>query len=212
MSHDATAAAATPAFLSGTGWHDVRMEGSLTARLLIAAPQLIDPNFAESVVLICRHDSEGALGLVLNRPTALPAKESLPGWAAAVADPDVVFLGGPVQIEMGVGLARLSKGEPPRPESDGWTPVEDRLGLIDLSLDPEREVESLESLRIFAGYSGWSEGQLEAEISSGSWFVAHAEPDDLFTQDPTALRRKVLRRQRSLLVLFADYPADPTLN
>jgi putative transcriptional regulator len=188
------------------------MEGSLTGKLLVAAPQLVDPNFAGTVVLVCRHDPGGALGLILNRPTRLPVSDPLPGWRAALAEPEVVFLGGPVQTEMAVGLAQLRSREPLRPDSESWTPVERGLGLIDLSLDPDDEVASLESLRVFAGYSGWSEGQLEYEVSEGSWFVMVAEPADAFTADPAGLRRRALRRQRSLLTLFADYPVDPTLN
>lgn len=184
----------------------------LTGRLLVAGPRLIDPNFLRSVVLVCRHDEDGALGLVLNRPTTVTVAEALPGWMEPLAPPNVVFLGGPVQPEMAVGLGRLLAAHLGRPESGEWTPIDDRLGLVNLAAAPAEEVGTLSRLRVFAGYAGWSAGQLDFEVSSSDWFVVPAEEDDPFTAAPGGLWRRVLHRQRGPVALFADFPADPSLN
>lgn len=184
----------------------------LNGRLLVAGPRLIDPNFRRGVVLVCRHDEDGALGLVLNQPTSVAVGEALPGWLEPLAPPNVVFLGGPVQPEMAVGLGRLQAEHAGRGESEEWTPVNDRLGLVNLSVPPADEVGTLDRLRVFAGYAGWSAGQLDFEVSSGDWFVVAADEDDAFTAAPGGLWRRVLHRQTGPIALFADFPIDPSLN
>lgn len=188
------------------------MAASLTGRLLVAGPRLVDPNFVRTVVFVCRHDDAGALGLVLNRPTAIPVGEALPGWEEALAPPNVVFLGGPVQPDMAVALALLSPERAGRGDSETWTPVDDRLGLLNLDTSPAEEVAALERLRVFAGYAGWAAGQLDFEVSSGDWWVLPAEQDDPFTAAPGGLWRRVLHRQAGPVALFADFPPDPSLN
>ena len=81
------------------------------------------------------------------------------------------------------------------------------LALVDLSLSPD-ELSDARPLRVFTGYAGWSPGQLESEVEEG--FVITTEVDDALTADPLGLRRRVLRRQRTRVSIFADYPADPT--
>jgi len=188
------------------------MAVSLAGRLLVAGPRLVDPNFARTVVLICRHDDEGALGLVLNRPSSLAVAEALPGWVEALAPPNVVFLGGPVQPEMAVALALLVPERDGRPDSEEWTPVDGRLGLLNLSASPALEVGGLERLRVYAGYAGWSAGQLDFEVASGDWWVLATEGDDPFSAAPGGLWSRVLRRQPGALALFANFPPDPSLN
>lgn len=188
------------------------MGASLSGRLLVAAPRLIDPNFARSVVLVCRHDDDGALGLVLNRPTSVTVGEALPGWVEPLAPPNVVFLGGPVHPEMAVGLGRLLPERSGRADSEEWTPVNERLGLVNLGAPPAAEVGALEQLRVFAGYAGWSAGQLDFEVTSTDWFVVDAQEEDPFTAAPGGLWRRVLHRQRGPVALFADFPPDPSLN
>lgn len=181
---------------------------TLTGRLLVAAPHLLDPNFVRTVVLICRHDEDGALGLVLNRPTDIPVGEHLPGWTEALAPPEVVFVGGPVQPEMAVGLARRSPGSLPA----GWTEVGGDIGLVDLGETPGDAVGHLDVLRVFAGYAGWSAGQLDFEAASEDWFVVDTADDDLFSGEAAGLWRGVLRRQPGQLALYADFPLDPSGN
>ena len=176
---------------------------SLVGQLLIASPMLADANFADGVVLICVHDPEGAVGVVLNRPTELAVAEHLPDWGDAAVPPAVVFLGGPVQIEVAIGIATLASGV------TEWTAVVGDTGVIDLGSVSSGLVGRA---RIFAGYAGWGEGQLDAEVTRGDWIVVPADPDDPFDADPTGLRRRVLSRQTDATRFYADYPDDPGLN
>jgi putative transcriptional regulator len=185
---------------------------SLTGQLLVAGPRLVDPNFVQTVVFLCRHDAEGALGVVLNRPTGIAVADALPGWEEPLAAPHVVFLGGPVQPDMALGLGLLAPEWAGRADTDEWTPIDDRLGLVNLSADPAVEAGRLEQLRVFAGYAGWAAGQLDFEVASGDWWVLPADGSDAFTAAPGILRRRVLRRQAGPVSLFADFPPDPSLN
>jgi putative transcriptional regulator len=180
---------------------------SLKGRLLVATPVLSDGIFDRSVVLLLEHDDEGALGLVLNQPSETAVAEPLPGWAPLAATPTVVFVGGPVRPEAAVCLARV-KGE----DIAGWTPLVAGLGSLDLSGDPGDVAPGVEELRVFAGYSGWSSGQLEAEIEAKAWFVVDTLYGDALTAAPETLWGDVLRRQRGSLALYAAFPPDPSQN
>ncbi len=181
----------------------------LTGHLLVAGPALIDPNFSRTVVLVCHHDEHGALGIVLNRPSDMAVGEVLPGWVERLSDPPVVFLGGPVQNEVAIGLGRLLEGAPvPEPFED----IGGGVGLVDLGGSPGEAAGTYEALRVYSGYAGWSEGQLELELATGDWMVTPAVPSDPFTADPERLRRSVLRRAGGPLAWYADYPVDPGLN
>lgn len=183
------------------------MAESLAGKLLVATPDLDDPNFFRTVVFIVEHDDvEGALGLVLNRPTDAPVAEHLPAWRDAAADPPVVFVGGPVTPEVAVGVV-ADPGHPP----ETWAAAFGTIGLADLSGSPD-DLGGVERCRVFAGYSGWVPGQIEMELALDSWFVVDAEPGDVFSADPAALWRTVLRRQPSRLSWFANFPIDPRLN
>jgi putative transcriptional regulator len=183
---------------------------SMTGQLLVATPTLKDPNFDRTVVLLVAHEPGGALGVVLNRATEVPVSDVLGNWGDLAGDPAVLFEGGPVQPESAICLART------RPEVKkritGFHQVAGALGTVDLSADPDRLRDSVAGIRVFAGYSGWSPGQLEEEISSGSWFVFDALPGDAFANRPDDLWSMVLRRQGGLLAAVAHYPSDPALN
>ncbi|MFC0082718.1 YqgE/AlgH family protein [Aciditerrimonas ferrireducens] len=174
-------------------------------RLLVAAPQLEDPNFHRTVVLVVEHDEEGSFGLVLNRPTAVPVGDLLEGWATAAegAPPAVVFQGGPVSPEVVIGLGRPSLG-------GRFVPVLGAVGIVDLHEVPPPG--SAVAARIFSGYAGWGPGQLDRELAQGAWFVVPGRPEDLLGGDPEGLWRAVLRRQPGELRLLAAYPADPAAN
>jgi putative transcriptional regulator len=183
--------------------------GPLTGRLLVATPSLEDPNFDRTVVLVLQHDdTDGAMGIVLNRPSGLPLEEELGDWGALAAPPDEVFIGGPVQPEVAIALGWLDsdQGVP-----DGVQVVMDRLGVVDLRRSPD-EVPGLLAVRVFAGYAGWAAGQLEAEIAAGSWFTLEADPWDPATSDPDTLWHDVFRRQSDRLRMLATFPEDPSLN
>jgi putative transcriptional regulator len=183
-------------------------------RLLVATPLLGDPNFRRSVVLIVEHEvEEGTLGIVLNRPTTVGVDQVLEQWTELTTDPSVVFKGGPVAPNSALALAMV----PGKDEPLGWraldgAPALARLGLLDLDAPPRLLAQAIVSLRVYAGYAGWSPGQLEAEIDEGAWYVIAAEPGDVFAADPEKLWRQVLRRQDGDLAFLATYPDDPGLN
>ena len=181
---------------------------SWTGRLLVAAPTMRDPNFDRSVVLVLEHSDEGALGVVLNRPTETDLFATLPRWEPLAADPTVVFVGGPVSPAAAICLAR----SPVATETDGWKPLFDGLGTVDLNLDPEELDAPLEKVRVFAGYAGWSAGQLESEVEAGAWFIVDALPGDALSTRPQNLWPAVLRRQGGTLALVANFPDDPAMN
>ena len=177
--------------------------------LLVATPALLDPNFADSVVLLLDVDENGALGVVLNRPSAVPVADVLADWGDVVAEPEVLFLGGPVSTEGALAVALL------RAEDDvpvGFREVEGKLGLLDLDTPVELIDGSLQGLRIFAGYAGWGSDQLAGEIEEGSWYVVPGEAPDVFRVDPADLWRDVLRRQPGELAWHSTRPLDPDLN
>ncbi|HVF13062.1 MAG TPA: YqgE/AlgH family protein [Acidimicrobiales bacterium] len=179
----------------------------LRGRLLVATPAVGDPNFAGSVVLMLEHSDEGAIGVVLNRPSEIDVADHLPGWTEVVVSPSVVFLGGPVSPTAALCLARVEASL-----HEGWDPLIGQVGTVDLNLDPARAAPGVAEVRIFAGYSGWGPGQLEAEIADGGWFVVDADPCDALSPVPDDLWREVLRRQKGTVALFADYPPDPSMN
>lgn len=182
--------------------------GSLAGSLLVATPALGHPTFAQAVVLLLDHGDEGALGVVINRPSEVDVESVLPTWQPLACGPGVVFRGGPVALDSALGLASVtSDGEPV-----GFRRVADRLGLIDLDTPTTLIEGELRRLRIFAGYAGWAAGQLESELEAGAWYVVDAEPEDPFTPAPEALWRAVLRRQPSDLALVSTYAEDPSLN
>ncbi len=177
--------------------------------LLVATPQLVDPNFAAAVVLLLDVDADGALGVVLNRPTPVAVSEVLADWRDVVAEPEVLFQGGPVSTEGALAVGwLLDAGDVPV----GFREVHGSLGMVDLDTPVELVDGSLAGMRIFAGYAGWGAAQLDGEIEEGSWYVVPALPPDVFREDSADLWRDVLRRQPGQLAWRSTRPADTGLN
>lgn len=174
---------------------------------------LADPNFERTVILLLDVDANGALGVVLNRPTSVPVGEVLPDWAGLVSAPGVLFQGGPVSTDSALAVATVP-GEVALDDDDpvGFRRLFDGTGIVDLDAPTEIVGPGLSALRIFAGYAGWGAAQLEAEIQAHSWYVLPSEPGDLFALDADRLWPRVLRRQPGELAWVSTMPADPTLN
>jgi putative transcriptional regulator len=183
------------------------MHESTRGRLLVATPTLLDPNFSRSVVFMLEHNDEGAIGVILNRPSELPVASTIEPWAGRTVPPSVVFLGGPVSPSSVIALASVNLDD----AGDNWHPVLGRIGTVDLDVDPS-EVPGLDEVRMFAGYAGWSAGQLEAELVDDGWFVLDALLTDVHTDDPFELWWEVLGRQPGPLGRLAHYPLDPRDN
>lgn len=169
---------------------------SLKGKLLVALPVLREPNFDHAVIYMIEHGDEGAVGVVLNRPSPMPLTEPLPVWSPLASDPAVVFFGGPVGKGAAIGLGESGAG----------------VDTVDLHLEPAAIDPPLERVRVYAGYAGWDAGQLEDEIDAGAWVVVDAAPGDVMTDDPERLWPEVLRRQGGRLAAVATFPIDPSLN
>jgi putative transcriptional regulator len=176
---------------------------SLAGKLLVSSPVLFDPNFRRTVVLIAHHDEEGAMGVILTRPTDVRVAEVHAELAELPAG-EIIYSGGPVQPDTLIVLLEFADTD------DAETPIVGTVAFLppDLPLEDARASRA----RVFAGYAGWGAGQLEAEMEEQSWIVVPAEPDDVFADDPDELWRTVLHRKGGKFSLIASMPFDPGLN
>ena len=189
---------------------EVARAGIEAGSLLVATPTLLDPNFDHTVVLMLDVDENGALGVVLNRPSTVEVAEILPDWSPLATGPDVLFSGGPVSTDSALGVAALQPGDEVEPV--GFRRLYDDVGIVDLDTPTEVVGPALTGLRIFAGYAGWEEAQLVDEVTSGAWYVVPSAPGDLFGTAPESLWSRVLRRQPGELAWVSTMPVDPTQN
>jgi putative transcriptional regulator len=178
---------------------------SLRGHLLVAGPALLDPNFRRTVVLVGEHNDEGAMGVVLNRPSPATVTEVVPPLAALAESDDLVYVGGPVQPDAVVVLGEFEDPE------DAGVLVFGSIGFLPGEVDPDA-LGGLARARVFAGYAGWGPGQLEGELAASSWIVEPALPEDVFTEAPEELWSEVLRRKGGPFVVLSLMPPDPSLN
>ncbi|MBL8803418.1 MAG: YqgE/AlgH family protein [Planctomycetes bacterium] len=178
---------------------------------LAAGPDLTDPNFAHSVVLMCRHDEEGAYGLVINRPSDVRACDVLQAHAELARSRARMFVGGPVALESLQVLHRVPE------RIDGGEELVDGL-FVGGDLDAlarylnEAPEEAERNVRLFMGYSGWGPGQLEFELSAFSWLPAPGALSSIFSPRPQAVWRDVVRGLGPRFRPLADEPPDPYMN
>lgn len=178
---------------------------SLRGKLLIASPVLEDPNFERTVVLMTEHGDEGAMGIVLNRPSDAEVADVLPDLEPIAGD-EPIFVGGPVQPEALVVLGEFSD-----PDKAAWIVVAD-VGLVAATTELEELPEAVRRGRVYAGFSGWGPGQLESELEQEAWIVEPPIPPELFPDDPSTLWRDVLDRKGGQYALVARMPEDPSMN
>jgi putative transcriptional regulator len=175
--------------------------------LLIAEPALLDPNFKQTVILLCEHTEEGSFGLVINRRTSLHLPEVL---NEPVGLDHPLYLGGPVQPDT-LHFLHLhgSAIEATVPVADGiaWGGSFDEVAahVRTGALDPD-------GFRFFAGYAGWGAGQLEEEVGERSWLVGRARAEHVFAADPERLWRTLILAHGGDLALYVNYPDDPRTN
>jgi putative transcriptional regulator len=185
--------------------------------LLVAPPTLSDPNFFRTVVLLLAYDEDGALGVVLNRPSETPIAEIVPSWALHVSPPGVLFTGGPVQPNAAICVAHHgipgdfdNSGLEDRFE--GYSPLTSSIGTVDLHREPDDIAVTFAGLRVFQGYAGWGAGQLDDEIDDNAWYVLEGSPDHILSSEPEGLWERVLRSQGGWMSVLARHPVDPSLN
>lgn len=178
---------------------------SLQGRLLVSGGRLYDPNFRHTVVLVGRHDVGGAVGVVLNRPAEGSVAAAVPPLAELVAPGEALYLGGPVQPTTPVLVAELTT--PGLADLPVFGGVGILTGAVPASLRP-----AVIRARVFAGHAGWGPGQLERELAEGSWIVEAAREDDVFTEEPGSLWRRVLERKGPEFAQLSRVPFDPRTN
>jgi putative transcriptional regulator len=177
---------------------------TLQGHLLVSAPSLHDPNFRKTVVLIAHHDEEGAMGLVLSRPSDVAAVEAVPSLDGLPGAAGPVFVGGPVQPEAFMVLAEFDDVEL------AAAPIFARVGFMPADAEPDEL--AISRMRLFAGYAGWGAGQLESELEESSWIVEAADGLDLFPEPETDLWGAVLQGKGGVYRVVALMPEDPSLN
>jgi putative transcriptional regulator len=178
---------------------------SLKGQLLISSAGLHDPNFRHTVVLVGEHNEDGALGVVLNRPLNLTVAESVPELAPLVGEEAVLFQGGPVQPTSPVLVAEFTH------ETAADLPVFGSVGFLIGDVTPDIRFQVVRA-RLFAGYSGWGPGQLEAEMEEGAWILDPAREEDVFSDNPEELWGRILRRKGPGYERIARVPFDPRVN
>jgi putative transcriptional regulator len=175
-------------------------------------PSLTDPTFAGAVVYVLDHSDTGTIGVVLGRPSEVRIGDVLPGWSELAVEPGVFHVGGPCETDTALCLG-TRRGDGPLPDDSGLRQVVGRVHLVDLDSDPDVLDGEIEGLRVFAGYAGWSPGQLAGELAEGAWACVAGDPADVLADAAgPELWRSVLRRQSGRLAVLSTAPADPSAN
>jgi putative transcriptional regulator len=178
----------------------------LQGQLLIGAPSIFDPNFRKTVVLMAKHDDEGAMGVVLNRPLDTTVGEAAPQLSDIVDPDEPIYYGGPVQPTALVVLAEFHD------PADAALTVLGDIGFVAIGTDLADAADLTRRARVFAGHSGWDASQLEAEMERDDWIVERALREDVFSADAGELWTNVLERKGGQFAFMARMPFDPSLN
>jgi putative transcriptional regulator len=160
-------------------------------KVLVASRALADPNFAETVILLVRCDAEGAVGLILNRPTNIPLSRVLEQFAAAKDRSDPAYHGGPVEASAVFGLLRSTA------KLDGAEQVFSGVYLIAKKTVFEKAISDRPdagTFHAYLGYAGWSNEQLRREVKLGSWFIFQGDARTVFDSDPDSLWRQMIQK------------------
>ena len=182
-------------YLSPAAAQNVPQPAPKPGRFLVAGRRMGDPRFARSVILMVRYEDEGALGLIINKPSEITLAKLLPEMAGLKTPNDLVYRGGPVARD---GMMFLLRSES--------MPEQAQHVFADIYVSPSRKlfdkmvVEDDVRLRSYIGYAGWAAGQLESELRREDWHVVPADPDTVFTERPDTLWKTLIEQTE---VLFA---------
>jgi putative transcriptional regulator len=179
---------------------------SARGQLLIAGPSLLDPNFWRTVVLVVEHTEEGALGLVVNRPSDTTVAEAVPELGELVDLSESLFIGGPVAPSSVIVLAEFEDA------SDSALIAFDDIGVLSTNAPVQQRSAGVRRGRAFVGHSGWGPGQLDSELERDDWILEPARGEDAFAEEPLELWRGVLERKGGSYALVARMPPDPSVN
>ncbi|MFD4369280.1 YqgE/AlgH family protein [Rhodococcus sp. NPDC058521] len=179
--------------------------------LLVSSTELTEPAFRRTVIYMIEHNETGSLGVVVNRPSETALHDVLPQWTSLAARPETLYVGGPVKRDSALCLATLRTGVE-IDEVPGLRRVHGRVVMVDLDSDPEAVIPLVEGVRVFAGYSGWTYGQLESELRRDDWMVISALASDVLAPARVDVWAQVLRRQPLPLAMLATHPIDVERN
>lgn len=167
---------------------------SLAPALLLSMPQLLDPNFARTVILLCKHSEEGAFGLVLNRPLVTTGTVMVDLNPPVSTDRELdIWVGGPVEPQRSWILVG---GGPEHAEVSGAMQIAEGVylsaspNLLRRLLEPDPPANA----RLVVGYSGWSPGQLDRELAESSWLLSDVDADLVFNTPPERMWEAAIRR------------------
>jgi putative transcriptional regulator len=170
-------------------------------RFLIASRQLLDPHFAETVVLLIEYNQHGGLGIIINRPSELKLSAVMPEIDVLRQRPDSIYLGGPVAKNQLLLLIRTSS-----------PPEGSRLVFEDIHVSSSQAViqrmiknpEGEEKFRVYAGYAGWAPGQLDNEIATGGWHVLTADAETVFDKPASEIWPDLIHRSSAQWVRLLE--------
>jgi putative transcriptional regulator len=184
-----------------------RPEDLAVGKILVTPREAPDPLFAQAVIVLVEYSKTGALGLMVNKRTAVPISRALQGVSGAAKHSDPVFVGGPVQLDTVFALARA----PVKPE--GATEVFGKISFVSNKAAMERALKGSsdpKGLRVYAGYCGWGPRQLESEMRLGGWYIFDRSEDLTFDPEPGTLWSRLEKKTGGVLArIFLDMPGLP---
>jgi putative transcriptional regulator len=172
------------------GAQSMRPTDLAAGKLLVASPDLPDPNFAKTVVLLVQYDADGVMGLILNRRSKVPISRVLDGLAGAKNRPEPVYAGGPVGRTDVLALVRSR-----RPPGDAKRVVGE-VFLVSTKEGLEKTFASAadsDTVHVYLGYSGWTAPQLQHELDLGAWYILQGSAKTVFDSEPDALWPQLMR-------------------
>ncbi len=179
---------------------------SLKGQLLVAGPTLWGTSLGRAVMLVAHHDAEGAVGVLLNRPSGDTVIEAIPDLAWMVGFHDPVYLGGPERPQDVVILTEFADPDDPGVRAFG------SVGFLTGAFEVEA-TRRLGRTRLLAGHAVWGPGELEAQVKGAlAWFPADASPEDVFNAEPYGLWDRVVERMGGAIAFLRTAPSDPVLN
>ncbi|MGO4882174.1 MAG: YqgE/AlgH family protein [Bryobacteraceae bacterium] len=181
-----------------------RPEDLAAGKLLVASPDLPDPNFAQTVVLLVEYDDDGVVGLILNRRSKVPISRVLEELAGAKNRADPVYAGGPVGRTDVMALVRGRRAP------GGAKRVVGDVFLVSSKEDMEKTfagATDADTVHVYLGYSGWTMAQLQHELDLGAWYIFAGNAKAVFEQDPDALWQRLIR-ETELRIAFNRRAAD----
>ncbi|MDV6267545.1 YqgE/AlgH family protein [Rhodococcus globerulus] len=179
--------------------------------LLVSSTDLVEPAFRRTVIYMIEHNDAGSLGVVINRPSETTVQNVLPQWAPLAANPSALYVGGPVKRDSALCLGTARNGAIIDGVA-GLRRVDGKVVMVDLDSDPNVIAPLVEGIRIFAGYSGWTVGQLDSELKRDDWMVTASLPSDVVTPSRIDVWARVLRRQPLPLAMLATHPIEVERN